>query len=139
MINLIIDAISIKLYEAFGEGSEIYREVKQGLEEPCFLISLITKEKESLLKNRSNAIVSFIIQYFPKKDDEECYKIGDLLEEELLYIKTTKNDLLRGSDIHYEVVDGVLQFFISYNYIVMSEETVADSMEIASIFSAIKE
>ena len=37
MINKIIDGICEKLNESFGDGYEVYTELKnQGLKEPCF-------------------------------------------------------------------------------------------------------
>ena len=38
MINEIMDAIAIKLHEVYGDEYEIHQnDIKQGLQEPCFL------------------------------------------------------------------------------------------------------
>lgn len=43
MLNNIMDAVTRRLNELFGDGYEIYTDaVEQGLKEPCFLCSFGT-------------------------------------------------------------------------------------------------
>ena len=45
MINEIMDAIAIKLHEVYGDEYEIHQnDIKQSLQAPCFLITLIDSE-----------------------------------------------------------------------------------------------
>ena len=67
----------------------------------------------------------FDILYFPAKGRKECYAVADNLCTVLELITLPGGDLLRGTEISYEVTDGVLHFMISYNHFVYrpTEET----------------
>ena len=59
-----MNAIAIKLHETFGDEYEIYQnDIKQGLKEPCFLITLIDSTKENLLNTRSKRLLPFDILF----------------------------------------------------------------------------
>ncbi len=48
MIDEIMNAIARKLYSLFGDGYEIYKNsIEQDLQEPCFLISLVSADKNA--------------------------------------------------------------------------------------------
>jgi len=64
----------------------------------------------SLRKNQ------FVIQYFPHSDDRkgECYDVGEKMLE-CLEVIPVDGFLLRGTEMKFEIVDGVLHFFVDYN------------------------
>ena len=130
MINDVMDAIAIKLHEVFGDEYEIHKnDIKQGLEEPCFLITLVDSTKENLLNTRSKRLLPFDILFFPDKGKSQCHSVSDTLMNEFDMIKSVDSVLFRGTKMRSEIVDGVLHFFVNYNYIAMVQEEKMDSME----------
>lgn len=129
MINDIVDGISLALYEEFGEGYEIYTEdVEQDLNEPCFSIKPIMQSNTQRLGDRYFRGNLFCIYYFPKASIEECFDVEERLIDALEYI-TVNGDLLRGTGMHGETVDGVLTFILNYNLFVAKEPNVEPTME----------
>lgn len=133
MVNNIINAISIKLNQVFGDGYRIYDEsVKQGLKEPCFFVLTLNPSQSTLIGNRYFRQHPFDIHYFPLVTDSkrELQDMGSKLFEVLEYITLEDGDLLRGQEMRYETVDGVLHFFVDYNMVVKKNITPKDDMEV---------
>lgn len=98
-------------------GFEIFQNrVEQGFETPCFFISVLKPEASPLLGQRSMRRYALDIQYFPTetRKNDEMYQVADRLMESLEFIRLPEGDLLHGTHISYEVVDGVLHFFVIY-------------------------
>ena len=141
MVNDLIDAISIKLNQVFGDGKRIYSEtVKQGLQEPCFFIAVLNPLQTQMIGNRYFRQHPFDIHYFPAVQDNtnELQEMASNLFDALEYITLTNGDLVRGSEMHYEVVDGVLHFFVDYNMFVNKVEVPADNMETLTVNNDVK-
>lgn len=135
MINSIIESISISLNAEFGDDYTIYTEsVEQGLNEPCFFLSCINPTHRLFLGNRYFRENQFCIQYFPTVKDrakEECSTIAERLFLCLECI-CVAGDWVRGTKMRYEVVDGVLNFFINYDlfvYKVVASEAMKEISE----------
>ena len=134
MVNKIIDGISLKLYETFGETYRIYtEEIKQGLTEPCFFIQLLDPGNAPLVDKRTKRDHLFAIQYFPKslnKARRECQEILELLYIALEYINVGE-DLVRGIGMKGDITDGILTLTISFNVILreLVEETQMEGIE----------
>ncbi len=135
MINSIIESISISLNAEFGDEYTIYTEsVEQGLNEPCFFLFCINPTNRVFLGNRYFRENQCCIQYFPVDKDqarEECHAVAERLFLCLEYIIITR-DLARGTKMKYEVVDGVLNFFVNYDsfvYKVVSPDVMGEISE----------
>ena len=131
MINEIIDGISIAINAEFGDNHEIYTEsMGQGLKEPCFSIICLNPIVEQFLGKRYFRANQFCIHYFPasKERQFECNEVIEKLYGVLEYI-TVAGDIIRGTDMHCEVVDGVLSFFVNYDMFVYSNTVKEESME----------
>ncbi len=119
MINAIIEAISVSLNEEFGENYKTHmEEIRQGLEEPCFFIACLNPASERFPGNRYFRTNQFCIQYFPESDEKqrECNEAADRMWQCLEYITAPSGDRpIRGTKMRYEVVDGVLNFFVNYD------------------------
>lgn len=131
MINSIIESISISLNAEFGDEYTTYTEsIEQGLNEPCFFLSCINPTNRVYLGKRYFRENQFCIQYFPADKDqakEECNAVAERLFSCLEYITVTGN-LVRGTKMKYEVVDGVLNFFVNYDlFVFMAADS--DAME----------
>jgi len=143
VINSIIEAISIALNGEFGDDYEIYREeVKQGLKEPCFFVFCLNPQHEQFLGKRYFRTNQCCIQYFPKSDlngQEECADVAERMMWCLEYIIAYSEEKpIRGTSMKYEVVDGVLNFFVNYDlFIIRTEEQIA--MEEMDASTSVKE
>ena len=117
MIKSMMEAISTALYRQYGYENHM-EEIKQGLEEPCFFIACIDREMKRYPSGRYREQSQFAIQYFPKSRDApnaECLEVAEQLQWCLEDINVNGN-VLHGSDMHSEIIDGVLNFFVSYNF-----------------------
>lgn len=141
-VNLIIEAIATALNGEFGEEYTVYAEdVKQGLSEPCFFISCINPSDRQLMGNANRHFLAsryyrenrFCIQYFPLEENngrQESYDKAERLFGCLEEINAD-GDIIRGTDMNFEYTDGILSFFVSYNFFVYRtrEPTVMEKFE----------
>ena len=128
--NDIIDGVSIKLNELFGDKYTIYtNNVKQGLQFPCFFIGTLPSNKKKLIGNRYENELNLVIHSMLEKENlEEFNNISDKLYE-LEYITLLNGDILKGYEMKTEVSDGVLLFFITYKFFTYKEITKTNDME----------
>jgi hypothetical protein len=126
MLKEIIDGISLKLNQVFGDGYEIYGDtnIVQGLKEPCFFIVLLNPTHTQFIGQRYFRNNPFMIQYFPKNEEDniEMHDVASELFEALEYITLSNGDSLQGTSMNYEIIDGVLHFKVNYNMILTKKE-----------------
>lgn len=133
MINSIIIGISTALNAEFGERYEIFiEEIKQGLEEPCFFITCLNPTHKLFLGKRYFRQNNFCIQYFPESDkkQQECLNVAERLTECLEVVNVATDTQIRGTNISYEIIDGVLNFFVNYDcfFYKVEDETSMESI-----------
>ena len=118
MINDILDGISKAIGDTFGDIYKIYgdEETEQGVERPCFFISLVTSSTKNEPSKRYLDLNTFEISFFPaaKKSRAEMHTVGDALKNILKVLTLLNGTKLRGVNVHVEVVDGALHFFVTY-------------------------
>lgn len=123
-INSIIETVSAVLNEEFGDKYTIYaEEIEQGLTEPCFFISCISSSQTLSTGNRYLCENMFCIQYFPsdaQRGREENNKAANKLFS-CLEILEVDGNLMRGTKMNCEISDGVLSFFVNYDFFVCKE------------------
>lgn len=126
MINAIVDGISVKLNETFGDKYTIYsEEIKQGFQEPCFFIVLLNPSKKQLVGQRYEREHYFDIHFFPSDKfnmNQQINAVADELLDAMEYI-TVNDNLVRGTNMKFETVDNVLHFFVSFNFIIRKVPT----------------
>lgn len=126
MIHSIIEAISISLNEEFGDRYETHMEVmKQDLKEPCFFIFCVNPTMKIFFGKRYFRTHPFCIQYFPETDEKqrECADVAERMYSCLEYITILGDDKpMMGTRMKYEVIDGVLNFFVNYDCFVRKSE-----------------
>ena len=114
-INQVLDVIfpNVTIY---GE------KVKQGFEEPCFFIKILSSGQDKELNRIYKRNISFDIHYFSDAADinSDCLDMADSLYEALEYVPLG-NSLYRTNEMKHEVVDGVLHFLLQFNYKVIKE------------------
>lgn len=136
MVNSILNAITKQLGTTFGNTYRYYVEtVEQELKTPCFTIDLVLplqRSKSAVLYDRTMPIV---IHYFSDSKNNiknDCYSMGESVIECLEYLPF-KNTILRGEDISWQMVDDVLQVFITYKFTtsknVQTENNMVDVVE----------
>jgi hypothetical protein len=131
MINKIIDGICVAINSEFGDPYEIYTEsIEQGLNEPCFSVLCLNPTINQFFGKRYFRTNQFCIHYFPSSIEKrsECQTVIERLIGALEYI-TIDGDQCRGTEMHFEVVDGVLSFFVNYDMYVYKDVPVETSME----------
>lgn len=131
MVNDIITGISIKLNNIFGDSYRTYdSNIEQGLKEPCFFIKLLTAFNIPYIGKRKKRNYPFDIHFFPEDntDNASMLDIGDILISELEYITLQNGDILRGRDMSYQIIDGVLHLFCTYS-VVLNRMEKEDPME----------
>lgn len=125
MINRIIDGISKAINMEFGDEYEIYTEtIEQGLKEPCFSIVCLNPTNGLFRQNIYFRKNQFCIHYFPATSykKEESQEVTERLYNCLEYVEieeTAKNGTIknktRGTEMHAEYSEGVLNFLINYD------------------------
>lgn len=119
MVNLILDSVTKQLGKTFGNSYRYYVEdVEQGLTKPCFTVDLLIplqRSKSPLLYDRTMPVV---IHYFSDNKSnlkKDCYSMGERIVECLEYLPF-ENTILRGENIRYQIVDDVLEVFVTYKF-----------------------
>ena len=131
MENKIITGISQKLFVTFGLDYKIYTEnVEQFLNPPCFYVELLQSSMQQIVSRRYRLENLFDIHFFTNENEpkNDFRRVADILYDALEYI-SVDNDLVRGLNMHYEIVDDVLHFFVSYNLILIKTLEPEDKME----------
>lgn len=144
MINAIIQSISITLDAEFNEKNyNIHmEEVKQGLKEPCFFIACLNPTHELFLGKRYFRQNQFVIQYFPESKEDlqsECNAVAERMTWCLEYITVPGEDKpIMGTKMKYQIIDGVLNFFVNYDCFVRRVEQ-DEAMETLESNTGVKE
>lgn len=120
--NIILDGITLALRAAYPDNRIESCTIEQGLRPPAFIVRLVSAEQTARSGKRWRRLPRFDILYFPKRSREECYEVADALCSTLELIDLPGGDKLRGTDISFEVVDGVLHFFVTYKHNVFLEQ-----------------
>ena len=121
--NQIKIAILEKLKEQFPGHKRYSEEIKQGFQAPCFFLATINNQSEQkTIGKRYMRTISFDLHFFPPKDtegrnNERMYAVGDLLYM-LLEVVRIPEQFVYGRDMHFEIADGVLHFFVDYKVFV---------------------
>lgn len=118
MINEILYGISQSIDKEFGETYRIYTETaEQGLEAPCFFIACTSPLTERFIGKRYKNQYAFCIQYFTESENRklECNDITERLQDCLEYINVG-GDLLYGSSMQSQYTEGILTFYVNYNF-----------------------
>lgn len=127
MTDALFSAVSRAIYSHFGDKYTIYTEsVQQGLSEPCFFIRCLKSSLSRQLGNNFLRENLFCIQFFPRnklRPSSECHAAANSLMLCLEYV-SLDGQLLRGSKMNYEIHDGVLNFFINFNFFAVMDKSI---------------
>ena len=142
MLKMIQDAILMKLSQVFGETINIHveDEVGQGYVEPCFLIAMLNPSIKQMIGSRFFRQHPFRIKYIPLTQEKilDVQMLAFDLNEALATITLVNGDLLHGTKIRYEVVDGILYFYVNYDMYVKKLEESEKNMETIAVNHQLK-
>lgn len=132
MIRALEEGIANALYQEFGDGYTILRE-DDGSEQrpPYFTISCQGPSSRLFFGKRYFLENQFCIRYVPENKagaKEECNTTASRLFSCLEWLDVAGAAEM-GTKMHYEVVDGILHFFVNYDRFVYKEEALAPAME----------
>lgn len=135
MLNDIMDAVTRRLDELFGDGYTIYTDrVEQGLEEPCFFVQFLEPSEKPMIGRRYYRQTEMCIQYMPEdtqQSSRELNRVSDILMNGMEYITLTDGNLLRGTGmkVRMDMDEDVLTFLVSYNMYVVKKKQEEETMD----------
>ena len=145
MVNLILNAITKQLGTTFGDSYRYYVEnVEQGLRKPCFTVDLLKPIQRSKSPTLYDRTMPIVIHYFGDSESNtknNCYNVGEQVTECLEYLSVPRFALgksklgqtrfgsvkIRGEDVSWQIVDDVLQVFLTYKFTTESAHDVEDA------------
>lgn len=131
MLNEIKNGLSAKLHEVFGDAYTLYTEgVEQDFLKPSFFLLFLKPRQKQVVGKRYFKVHPLDIRYYPSTSNknEEMNTVADRLYDALEYISIGE-DLLRGSNISHEIIDGVLHVYVEYNLFVLKKTAAEELME----------
>lgn len=132
MVNSLLNAVTTQLGKTFGASYRYYVEnVAQGLTTPCFTIDMLSPSERSKSPVLYDRTMPLVIHYFSDSKTSlksDCYSMAERALECLEYIPY-ENTILRGENISWQIVDDVLQIFITYKFTTVMSKATEDNME----------
>lgn len=129
MINTVLDSITRNLHAMFGDNYHYYVEdIEQDLETPCFTIQVLNPTNRSVNNTDYYRTVPCVLHYFGSDKHnmkKDSFAIAERVLESIEYIQIG-DQLVRGEDMEYTVIDDVLQIFITYGFWTERENEVVE-------------
>lgn len=119
-VNDVRMAVVSALNEHFPDIDIYGEEIKQGLEEPCFFVKLFPVSQDREFNRRYTRSHSFDIHFFAKIN-RELHEVAEQLYDCMEYI-TINGSKIRGKGMRHEIIDGVLHFFIDFDFHVLRKK-----------------
>ena len=140
--EVIRSAVVVKLKQKFPNITVYKEKIEQGLQFPHFFVLPLNTSREKELREKGWISYQLNVRYRPTQDFNSKYgeleQIGtDLLD--VLELVTVAGYPLRGYGMNYQIVDGVLQFFINFRMRVKQEQEINAKMETLENSAEIKE
>lgn len=104
--------------------------VEQELTQPCFLVGKVQGEQKKEIGNRYKNNNFFDIKYLTETEKPmmELLGVEEKLYDCLEYIEINGSPT-KGTDMKGSVIDGVLHFFVNYNFHVFKRTVQEESMQ----------
>lgn len=119
MVNSFLNAVTKQLGTTFGTNYRYYVEnIEQNLTKPCFTIDLLMPMERSKSPVQYDRTMPLVVHYFSDSKTnlkQDCYSMAEQIVDCLEYLPF-KNTLIRGENISWQIVDDVLQIFITYKF-----------------------
>lgn len=145
MLNSIKNGIATAIHTWYPDSKIFDETMTQGIEDKCFLITLISPAVEYEMCDKKVYDASFVVQYFPQgpKKKAEIYDVIDHLESALMSITVKNGELLaqtkaRRLTFEPEISEGVLTCKVRYKVYTYVPVT-GDTMDTVAVTVAEKE
>lgn len=134
MINEIMDAVTNRLDELFPDCRIYTDAVEQGLETPCFFVSVLEPAERQMIGQRYFREAGFVIQYLPDEAETDSINrnINQVLEalfDGMEYITLADGKIMNGTKRNSKVEEEILHFFVSYNCFVIKKASFKEAMD----------
>lgn len=139
--EVIRSAIVVKLRELFPDITVYKEKIEQGIRYPHFFILPLNTTYEKELGLRGWVYYQVNIRYRPTQDFNSKYSDLEQVGTDLMWALDTiavAGYPLRGRDMNYQIVDGVLQFFINFRMRIKQEQEI-EKMLVLTNSAEIKE
>ncbi|SDJ76468.1 phage tail terminator family protein [Paenibacillus naphthalenovorans] len=125
-VNDVRDGVISKLKQLFPDVKVTGEEIKQGLGQSRFFVKLLTTKQSRVINRRYRRSHPFDIHYFGQTN-EELHATADALYDGIEYINVP-GGAVRGNNMQHEIVDGVLHFFVDYDFHVIRTKAAETKM-----------
>ena len=133
MIEAITKGMIAAIRSEFGEGYQILDEItEQGLREPSFHVKCVTPTQVHNVGIRHTKAYSYNVAYFPKdtaNPTTECWLVFERLSYALQNISVDGKVVRAQGEMSGKLVDGTLQFSVTYSVQAMEVVMPAEHME----------
>lgn len=129
MVNDIIQGIAAAVTAV--KNAEFYdSEAEQDFDPPCFFVQTLEFGETPEPNARQRWVQPFDVLYFPAENENrpELYAYAEQLVQALCIISLPSGRKLRGNDIKYQIQDGNLHVFVSYNVLLAPADVPAETM-----------
>ena len=133
MVNELIRAIAKAIRKEFQQEPIYSEQVEQGLQEPCFFILCLSQKEQAKLDVRFLAQHAFVISYVPKGGNADCWEVQAKLQRLLEFITLDDDSVVRGTNRKGEIKEGILHFFVDYDFYMKKEKEPEIYMELLQI------
>mgnify|MGYP000034465622 CR=1 FL=1 len=142
VLTEVVNGISTALYKATG-CPVFTEEGKNNITFPCFYVSLLNDEREQHLDKRYMSEHDFDIRLFFNDADEvtdvdTAAEIAEVLYDVLEYITVSTGQKLRGTKMSNRITDGVLHFFVSYDFFILKPREPGTKMQTLDFNEGVK-
>ncbi|MEC0234458.1 hypothetical protein P4H71_08980 [Paenibacillus kribbensis] len=119
--NTVRYAVHAALDSAFPDIPISGEEIKQNLDPPRFFVRLLEPAHTQELGRRYRRDHPFVIRYFaPERANEDMYDMAEQLTGALAWIDINGREY-PGKSMHYQIVDEVLNFMVTYSLLVWEQ------------------
>ena len=118
--NEIIETVALALRAQYPDMPIYADDIAQGLEPPGFLILTLQGSVKRYPSGRYLKSLPLDILYYPgsEGDNTDMLRVADTLFPLLEFISSSRSqnrDVLHGTEMRFEIIDGVLHFFVNYD------------------------
>ena len=132
MVNSLLNSVTKQLGTTFGKNYRYYVEnVEQNLTKPCFTIDMLIPMERSKSPVLYDRTMPLVVHYFSDSKTnlkQDCYSMGEQIVE-CLEDLPFKDTILRGENISWQIVDDVLQVFVTYRFTTVRNREPINEME----------
>ena len=134
MVNQLMMAIARAMKSEFPQCNIFTEKLEQGFESPCFFVLCISQKEHDKFDRRFWAEHTFCISYFPQHGNQECWEVQSKLHRLLEFIALDDGSLVRGTNRKGEIHDGVLHFFVDYDFYMKKQKPDEEYMEVLEVY-----